>query len=643
MSLKTQTKQEIFSPRAEHLQAGSSKVHIGGEIPLDAALQLERLAARDKYAVSTTCFANESHPVGQYPEQTVTEPNLGCSLWPNHLGFRTDSLTYHRRETPKTFHENNRLEGLGWNARGLVNSPNTTRPGIPFSSRYSDPGNSARVGEQQNQWETLGPGQVKQWNMAYAPPSGERNEFENEGFNFLHPSALKTHHPMPPLEKKEFTPLRNVKGRGKVVNPFARESSRQTSEPPRITEVPPQQPAVQQTVHVPPPVVVETIPQAAGFTPPVFTAAPRQYVHPTGRNFDSIPAIPHRTPRRVTNDYHSIVPMHQESVRVPAEQYWRLGTREYRLYVAELTYDYSNRASTYRGYGVAGPPGGPPYGGVTQTGGISDGNSERERGSRNGSFRGGSGGGGPGGPGSPGGPPNDPDNWGSNHDAYWHPANGWVAILEFNQQKDRLNKEAKLDVKKPDPFNSSDRWKWEPFLLQVCRTFMAKPTIYKNDSDKIGFAVSYLTGAAATHYDNLLKQEEAGIPIPALRTWIDFVKLAWIKQMDNELFATFIIRFQEYAFKMGYNDTALVAMLRGAVTRNLNMTVAAQTHPPQNYPQWVQRFQELDNSICATNAAHSYGGNSGFRTYNPMAPSNPQNSNPQQGSNSNNPQQAKQE
>ncbi|KIK58501.1 hypothetical protein GYMLUDRAFT_245925 [Collybiopsis luxurians FD-317 M1] len=163
---------------------------------------------------------------------------------------------------------------------------------------------------------------------------------------------------------------------------------------------------------------------------------------------------------------------------------------------------------------------------------------------------------------------------------------------------------------------------------------MAKPTIYENDSDKIGFAVSYLTGTAATHYDNLLKQEEAGIPVPALCTWIDFVaeftsyfglfdpardaqvKLAWIKQMDNESFATFIIRFQEYAFKTGYNDTAL------------------------NYPQWVQQFQELDNSIWATNAAHSCGGNSGFRMYNPMAPLNPQNSNPQQGSNNNNPQQA---
>ncbi|KIK50185.1 hypothetical protein GYMLUDRAFT_253201 [Collybiopsis luxurians FD-317 M1] len=355
--------------------------------------------------------------------------------------------------------------------------------------------------------------------------------------------------------------------------------------------------------------------------------------------------------------------MHQESARVPDEQYWRSGTREYRPYIAELMYDYSNCASTYRGYGVAGAPGGPPggplYGGVTQTGGISDGNLERERGSRNGSFRGGSGGGGPGGlggpgePGSPGGPPNDPDNWGSNHDAYWHPANGWVAVQgprgergelgpagqdtsqipEFDQQKDQLNKEAKLDVKKPDPFNGSDRWKWEPFLSQVHCTFMAKPTIYENNSDKIGFAVSYLTGAAATHYNNLLKQEEAGIPVPALHTWIDFVKLAWIKQMDNELFVTFIIQFQEYAFKTGYNDTALVAMLRGAVTRSLDITVAAQTHPPQNYPQWVQRFQELDNSIRATNAAHSHGGNSGFGTYNPMAPLNPQNSNPQQGSN----------
>ena len=43
-----------------------------------------------------------------------------------------------------------------------------------------------------------------------------------------------------------------------------------------------------------------------------------------------------------------------------------------------------------------------------------------------------------------------------------------------------------------------------------------------------------------------------------------------------------------------YNVTALVAMLHGAVMRSLNVTVAAQTNPPQ---KWVQCFQELDNSI----------------------------------------------
>ena len=43
-SLETQTKQEIFSPRAECLQIENSKVRLGSEIPLDAALRLEKWA-----------------------------------------------------------------------------------------------------------------------------------------------------------------------------------------------------------------------------------------------------------------------------------------------------------------------------------------------------------------------------------------------------------------------------------------------------------------------------------------------------------------------------------------------------------------------------------------------------------------------
>ena len=52
--LKTQTKKEIFSPRIEQLQIGSSKVHIGGKIPLEEALRPEKWAIQDKYVVSAT-------------------------------------------------------------------------------------------------------------------------------------------------------------------------------------------------------------------------------------------------------------------------------------------------------------------------------------------------------------------------------------------------------------------------------------------------------------------------------------------------------------------------------------------------------------------------------------------------------------
>ena len=153
----------------------------------------------------------------------------------------------------------------------------------------------------------------------------------------LQPLALEAHCPMPPLAKEEFIPLQNVMGMGKISNPFVKETTRRTPQPSCIVEVPPRQTSVHLTVNEPPPVVVETAPHVAEPTPPVFTAAPRQYVHPSGENVYSIPVIPHSTPGRVADTYPPVGP-----TRPPVEQYWRPTTREYRPYVAEPTYDYSN-------------------------------------------------------------------------------------------------------------------------------------------------------------------------------------------------------------------------------------------------------------------------------------------------------------
>ena len=50
--LKTWTKMEIFSPQVSSSQVGSSKVHLNSEIPLNAALCLEKWAAREQFGIS---------------------------------------------------------------------------------------------------------------------------------------------------------------------------------------------------------------------------------------------------------------------------------------------------------------------------------------------------------------------------------------------------------------------------------------------------------------------------------------------------------------------------------------------------------------------------------------------------------------
>ncbi|KIK53640.1 hypothetical protein GYMLUDRAFT_250225 [Collybiopsis luxurians FD-317 M1] len=65
---------------------------------------------------------------------------------------------------------------------------------------------------------------------------------------------------------------------------------------------------------------------------------------------------------------------------------------------------------------------------------------------------------------------------------------GWQ-YRDLMEKEDRMNKEAKIDIQKPDPFTG----------LNKTKIFKAKHTIYEDDQDKIAFAVTYLTDAAAAH------------------------------------------------------------------------------------------------------------------------------------------------
>ncbi|KIK66897.1 hypothetical protein GYMLUDRAFT_239108 [Collybiopsis luxurians FD-317 M1] len=99
---------------------------------------------------------------------------------------------------------------------------------------------------------------------------------------------------------------------------------------------------------------------------------------------------------------------------------------------------------------------------------------------------------------------------------------GWQ-YGDLIEKEDQMNKEAKIDIKKLDPFTGLNKMKWEPFILQLYRIIEAKCTICKDDQDKITFAVTYLTDAAAAHYDNLLRQQDMGDNVIALYNWPAFV------------------------------------------------------------------------------------------------------------------------
>jgi hypothetical protein len=156
------------------------------------------------------------------------------------------------------------------------------------------------------------------------------------------------------------------------------------------------------------------------------------------------------------------------------------------------------------------------------------------------------------------------------------PGNGRVIDEQERLRKEQLTLEGKLEIRKPDTFNGSNRQLWRTFLSDCLRMFAAKPIMYNSDKSKIIFTASYLTGSAARFYQNLVEKEmmEPYRQIPALHDWIEFRRLFGkmfgvhdemlhaqatldkTYQRMSEAFADFIVRFEDAALLTQYNDPA---------------------------------------------------------------------------------------
>ncbi|KAF5337516.1 hypothetical protein D9758_016989 [Tetrapyrgos nigripes] len=169
--------------------------------------------------------------------------------------------------------------------------------------------------------------------------------------------------------------------------------------------------------------------------------------------------------------------------------------------------------------------------------------------------------------------------------------------------------------------------------------FSAKPTLYETEHSRVTFASSYLTGAAARYYQNLIKRElMQGVYLRALHNWQAFVAtfarlfgvhneqlyaqaaLDKILQKATETFADFLVRFEDASLLTGYNEPALRWRLLLQIRRDLRNQLTLVGNIPQSFNDVVDRLLDLDSAREAFNEAGLATNNYANPTYIPNTP-----------------------
>jgi len=154
----------------------------------------------------------------------------------------------------------------------------------------------------------------------------------------------------------------------------------------------------------------------------------------------------------------------------------------------------------------------------------------------------------------------------------------------FEHEKQLLNKEAKIKIRKPEPFTGTDTRKWKDYVSECLTMFQAKPTTYTLERDQVLFATSWLKDNTLRHWTALLWNNPDH---PALHQWGAYIKeftsifgphnaahdaeiaLVKLKMFDNNRFSNFLVRFEAEAFKTGWDYQAIAFHLHTSIAPRL--------------------------------------------------------------------------
>ena len=127
-------------------------------------------------------------------------------------------------------------------------------------------------------------------------------------------------------------------------------------------------------------------------------------------------------------------------------------------------------------------------------------------------------------------------------------------------------------LKDPDTFSGRDPSKLPLFITQCTHTFVAKPTRYAAERNKVLFAASYLRDLASHWWMPVISEDP---PSPMLDSWALFTQelfkmfgnkhlqatsqneLLKLRMKENTRVTEYLVEFNSHAVYTGWNDTAL--------------------------------------------------------------------------------------
>jgi len=186
----------------------------------------------------------------------------------------------------------------------------------------------------------------------------------------------------------------------------------------------------------------------------------------------------------------------------------------------------------------------------------------------------------------------------------------------FKCEKQLLNKEAKIEIRKLEPFTGTNTRKWKDYVSECLTMFQAKPTTYALEHDQVLFAASWLKDNALRHWTALLRNNPDH---PALHQWGVYIKeftsifgphnathdteitLVKLKMFDNNRFSNFLVRFEAEAFETGWDYQAIAFHLRTSITPCLweGLWIVA---PTMSYAKLKGALMQIDTQHWETEA-----------------------------------------